>query len=460
MLRQLAISRGKIRNIHCKYLLASSAHIVRPVIRCFSETPAAVGSKGAAQPSTPTRKRASSPRAGRFPSRHSRKRFPPLCKDLVELNDLTQSVLEATPGTLFAYQDGKDSMEQAWDAADVSVQKVEYLLRGYAFHIPGTQWNRWTPSDPQGKPDNALETMQSLVGRMLDEGHAYMTVRANRMEETHGIREDVEGASPRISLGESASNFGNLFEAGKSNDSESITEISGNNTPVNSANALAPKSEENENRKSYLDDFAFPGPTVVMYNALLDSMACLAKDGSVNPIQAKLCMENVLWRHTIDGGDAGNRNPSTRPSVLPFNAAIRVAAELRYDATRKDPENLLLRDEALLLAFGTFDAVTHSRVAESNSATYKYLLGAVAKYLPPSLSKGNIAYGMWTHARLQGLIDPTVIAAYATANEPSNGELFDAWARDTLNGKNVTDLPQKWRRNSFTRRFHGREATY
>lgn len=130
-----------------------------------------------------------------IPSRHSRKVLPQVCTDLDTLHYLTDDVLQAPMGSLFTYAVDKDSQLDAWDAADVARQKVEFLVRGYAAQLPGTMWHRWAvgadkktsqfvidPEDTE-KVSQTLKQMEDLLDRIWNEGHAYMLVRADRMQE-------------------------------------------------------------------------------------------------------------------------------------------------------------------------------------------------------------------------------------------------------------------------------------
>jgi hypothetical protein len=419
---------------------------------------------------------------------------------------LTQQVLESK--SLFDYRDGKNSRDDAWESASDTIQRVEFLLRGHAHRLPGTQWNRWLPqslavqgSDGSGgdpAPTETIAAMQGLVDRMWEEGYSYMTVRAGRMEELLGPKSDqtASGAltaatttttSPSF-LSQSQENVdvedssdSDSDSSGSSSDEEDnesefnfrdekgLAEFFGEtkglegegldrSSEVDLASLLGDDDDENE--ASYLNDFGLPGPTTHMFDILLDSVACHPTELR----QGFLLLQNVLGRHGLDGGDERNTNEYTRPTVLSYNAPIRLAANLPYD--RSDSSSAELRDEALQLALGSFDALAHSSIVARNSATYSYLLRAVAKYLPTSATRGNIALGIFHHARVQGLVDDSVLAEFLAAHSPSNGEDFDRWIAKHLGSLNAglvsaaKDLPHRWRRHSRARRYHPRESTY
>jgi hypothetical protein len=169
-----------------------------------------------------------------------------------------------------------------------------------------------------------------------------------------------------------------------------------------------------------------------------------------------------LGRHGLDGGDERNRNEHTRPTVLSYNAPIRLAANLPYDGSSSSSSSAELRDEALQLALGSFDALGHSSIVSRNSATYTYLLRVIAKYLRTGETRGNIALGIFHHGRVQGLVDDAVLDAFRAAHTPSNGKDFERWISKYLGSPDrpAKDLPHRWRRHGRVRRYHPREATY
>jgi len=426
----------------------------------------------------------------RVPFRHSRNKLPAVCTDPVQLLELTQELMEAGEGTLYTYESGKDSMEEAWVAADATVQKAEFVVRGHAWLLPGTQWNRWISAESQQEvdPTPIMESMQALIDRLWEEGYTYMTLRAARLEELHGPKAPKSGEGDLTSDEELLQDdFQDLLEAGGEEDEEDEVDYETTEVfeTVQDLQADIEKFAREEGltaegsddikvlgegdlevvgggsaEEDYMEDFALPGPTVNIYNALLDVMACHPESDFVTPMEASLLLEFILMRHKLDGGDEKNTNSHTRPSVMTFNAPIRIASTLPFDHDDKQTANVRYRDEAITLAFAAFDTLSHSGVSERNSATYNYLLSTVAKYFPSSRIRGNIAHGMFHHARLQGLIDSSVIRAHIAANEPSNGKEFDDWIEETLKEKAVKDLPHKWRRNSRRRRYHPRENDY
>jgi hypothetical protein len=459
----IVTTRTERHNSNNQTIMSSITFLVRKsrarAVRCLS-TQAAVAVKPAVvKPPQPPKK--TTPLI--LPVKHSRNQLPPVCIDPVQRAEWTEEILQARIGSLFTFNqedNTNDTLQAAWVQADASVQKVEFLLRGHAHGIQGTQWNRWvttTSSMQEVDPDETLVTLQALLDRLWEEGHVYMTLRAARLEELHGPKEmqvlehssendDDDSEDAQIALGEAEDDPGvQAVIKDMEEFAESINE-----------DLYAKDEEDGEEEESYMDDFALPGPTVAMYDTVLDALACQAGTSALaTPSAALSIFQDIEFRHLLDGNDDSNTNIHTRPTVLSFNAPIRLAASLTFD-----PKDIRRRDEALQLAFGCFDALSQSSLLERNSATYCYLLQVVAKYMPESRIRGNIAHGIVEHAISQGLVDQSVLDAHAAANEPSNGKEFEDWKQRNLEGKEKKDLPTAWIRNSRGRRYHSREATY
>lgn len=139
---------------------------------------------------------------------------------------------------------------------------------------------------------------------------------------------------------------------------------------------------------------------------------------------------------------------------MSYNAPIRIVASLPYKNN-----DVITRDYGLALAFEAYDALTQSERCHVNSATFAYILQTVAKYMPPSRNKGNVAAGLFYVAQNEGCVDETVLQAYELANTPSNGPEFDAWSA-SCRGKKLGELPHSWRKFNKVRRHRKREATY
>lgn len=258
LLRRLAMARS-LRVVRTAPAAATATATVRVNQRHpFSllgdrwQSTASLPPKVASSPSIPP---PVAPVARRLPAKHSRNKFPAVCTDPVALQELTASILQAAPGTLFRYEpnaattatgggsSNSDSSAAAWEAAHAVTQKVEYLIRGHAHSLPGTVWNRWlkspTTADSDSSStttsttsteavdvnanvnanvnvnvDNVLQTMQALVDRLHAEGQTYMTLRADRMQEVHGPkRETVVATTVKITSANDPSMSANSLES-------------------------------------------------------------------------------------------------------------------------------------------------------------------------------------------------------------------------------------------------------
>ena len=242
-------------------------------------------------------------------------------------------------------------------------------------------------------------------------------------------------------------------------------------------------------------------------------------------------------------GSLSSKTPSTNfdvrtcPTPMTFNAVIRIASNFdpiahaiaveRYDILNgtksaaktssrgSDADHLrqqqeMLRDITIDAAFSTYsrmkfcsaltlralkdstkNATSRSSVKKQakllsegalsgrNSATYAYLLQTVSNCIPPSLSRGNIAFGLYHKACVQeGVMDENVIKAMrsiggykedenddGTSTPPvTNGPIFDKFLQEEL-GVGVSSALEKGRglrqdRNYKLRRHVDWDSTY
>lgn len=395
----------------------------------------------------------------RLPTRHSRKQLPTVTTDIVELTELAAEIIESHIGTLYTYdQYARDKKEAttrntAWDIADVTVQKVESVIRGFAFLIPGTMWNRWLSSVKVETiadipASDILVLQQQILDRLLDEGNAYMTIRATRMEEMYGKKDSEKIKGTIDAKGNRIAEETPKAEVNKSNSEDSRDP---NKVP-----------EED----SYIWDFAHPGLTTCMFDTILDSIACTAAQTSDRHETFDLAIhlhEHLMARHTNDGGDDKNDNVHTRPTAVSFNSLIRVVAELPYDSsvnisTATAPwEEVFYRDQVVTTFVSTLQIMHECGVVHRNSASFKYVLDCVAKYFPPCRIRGNISNGYFQQARYMGLVNDSVVASFIAANKPSNDEWNDEFIRDNLqSGK----WPVKWKHDSRKLQYSSKDDVY
>lgn len=358
-----------------------------------------------------------------LPTRHSRHEPPEVCIDSVERNERTLALLEATQGSLFTYgnrkEDESSPFETAWETADHMRQETEYLLRGYASCVPGSLY--FTKEQEGEYDETTLPLMNDLMDRVLEEGIAYMGLRNEALQpkEIQTISEETTNKTQANSDSESSS----------SSDSDS-------------------SSDSEDEANNFCDDFASPGLTTAMYDVLLDSMASVAAtDAFITVENTNHLWKEVLWRHSLNP-ELLMAQAYTQPTLITYNATIRIAATLPIENDEK-------RDQALLLAYTVFDDMFHSSIVDPNTATFIYLLQATARSLPTSRAKGNTLHGIWLHAQEDGLIDDNLNQAYRIANTPSNGSEFDDWMDQNLN-----KIPNAWKRNVQRRYYDSRSNRY
>lgn len=326
-------------------------------------------------------------------------------------------------------------------------------------------WNRWLPTTERevgASFEEIVTVQQKLIDRIYREGYAYMTVRAMRLEEmpratdsvaVFDAEQDSDGGWDRH--GRRPPAFVEEEEDARVEEIELADFIMGNDI---SDGEHSNQEDLTASSQRYLHDFALPGPTVAMSDTVLDTIACSAATTAADAQDvldtANYLHDTVMLRHVIDGGDTINTNPHTRPTAVTFNALLRVAAELPYAASSSRIE---FRDDAVTTFITTLQAMHECGVVHRNSACYTYALYSVAKYMPASRIRGNIAAGIFHQARYYGLVNDSVVEAYRAANTPSNEDSYDDFIRDKLL---PGQWPGKWKRDSRKLQFHPREDTY
>jgi len=336
-----------------------------------------------------------------LPTRHRRRQLPPICLDSQQLQDWTSELLSAPIGSLFQY----DADADAWTTADATVQKTEIVLRGHAAQIEGTVWQRWSKTTPT--TNQMTPPLTALLQRVTNEGLSYMKVRDARLTERHGVKgqEQVED--------EEEENF----------DLDAKTAALMDQLIGQPERAIG----------SYLQDFAFPGPTVAMYDIVLDAMACSQHESGTKALERAMeYVDTVMARHVRDGSDEDNTNLHTLPTLLTLNAPIRLASLV--DST-SNPQTC---DYALETAVTCYDLLNHSQRLAPNSATYLYAIQTMLQHLPDSRIRRNIVRGWYATACNDGVVDDALV------------ELVD------------DDMPVLPKHSALhrTKRYHKRENVY
>lgn len=428
-----------------------------------------------------------------MPVLHSRKCLPRACLDPAELQDLTEDVLSAPFGNLFQYPQYADGRRPgmsdaewkqqdsrlAWNVADGTVQKVEYLLRGHSAKIPGTLWHQWTRADGSAPvsavgnddedPLESLAVIDSLVARMWDEGSFFMETRQKRYSQL-AMEEDLKEST---SMGSAEDEFvaadWKKFarEDTISDDLEDDEDWKAPEPPQQ--DGVEQGSDEVAATHDMTEDFAMPGPSVDMYDIYLDAIATIAglipsKEAATPLVTAKHALythEFIMYRHQLDGGDAANTNQHTQPTQISYNAVIRAAANFPFDGGEDLESDEIYRDWAIMASMSVHDRLVHAKGIERNSSTYAYLLQVIAKYMPPCTYRGNVARGLWRLAKVNGVYNQQVQDALLLANAESNGPEHDEWLDENIRGKDWrTDAPHRWRRRVQKYRMVPHQTTY
>jgi hypothetical protein len=379
-----------------------------------------------------------------IPFRHSIKAPPKVLRHRQkELDQSTEQLLTASPGTLYQYQDAHTTRDDAWKAAESTVQLAEYVLRGHASWIPGSIYykktkNQETSLTPLTVAQHVAQ-MQAILTRLEQEGQVYMQLRHERLAQKFQEKQMEQVLPTKMPM--------------------PMEEEEGEATQLPT---LADTTKQ----------FAPPGPTVKMYDVLLDSMAVMAAaepdatvtPTSMTPIKFITLLRQIHAAHTLDGGDAINTNPATFPTMQSFNATLRGIASCKFSGEQQQQQQQqqdeLIRDQAME-AFGIYNSMAHttSERLKRNSATITYMLQIVTKFIPTSRTKGNIAFSIFMQATKEGIVDTDsrVQQAYKETNAPSNGVEFD----DLVHERCAPDfvLPTKWIRHSKNRRHDAMVGT-
>jgi len=247
------------------------------------------------------------------------------------LKDLTDEILQAPEGTLFTYAIDKDSAADAWDAADITCQKVDFLVRGYATRLPGTMWQRWvlptaenSTNKSSGSNDTiidakdtekvteALSSMEALLDRIWDEGHAYMTVRADRLrekaernllqapekEDLFKLESPNDGEEETLRLtADQNEDLPSFMKKYEEMEQEALDEDFKSHFGMSPAEARQGENIEEEEDSPFMNDFALPGPTIGTFHTILDAMACNTSSPFVSFENTRLFYGDLMGRH-------------------------------------------------------------------------------------------------------------------------------------------------------------------
>ena len=347
-----------------------------------------------------------------LPTRHSWKQTPRVCSDFHELQESTTSILEQPLGSLFVsnashtFKDSTSSIEsqrnEVYEIADAAIQQVEYLMRGHASFVKGSMYNKKDQANSLLSGPEHLEQMKLLLQRMQQEGSLYMQLREEHLK----LVDDVTAGEGAETVGEP----------------EEVPDL----------------------------DFAPPGATIAMYDAVLDSMA-VQQERIKDPLSffetTLLALQacELDWDFLMTEGDRRKkqyfqqRDTYTLVTPITYNAALRGIAE------HTDYTNPQHRDNALNASFHLYNHLTHSEHLLRNSASIGYMLQVIGRALPDSRVKGNISVTFWKQACQMGLVTPQLIATMKSIHTGLRcGPEFAPVLEQVQTP--LSELPQRYRR--------------
>ncbi|KAL7464803.1 hypothetical protein ACHAXS_008258 [Conticribra weissflogii] len=174
-------------------------------------------------------------------------------------------------------------------------------------------------------------------------------------------------------------------------------------------------------------------PTPMTFNAVLRVAA------EFDPVAHALAMENaqILRGNKLNrNGQLDIQQEQERLRDITLDAAFSTYSQMKLCAAltlRSISKSLLhatsrsaIKKQAKILAPGSnanhkskFNSITSGR----NSATYSYLIRTVSNCIPPSLSRGNIAFGLYHKACVQeGVMDENLVKAMRTVGGYEDGD--------------------------------------
>lgn len=440
-----------------------------------------------------------------IPTRHSSKAPPPVCRDAIELQELTQELLETPVGSLFCQSSKgivktsaspRDDRDEAYATARESGELVEYLLRGYNATIsPLTLYGGGTIIDKSAAgtatsvdPDQvsaSLETMMDVTERFHQEGQMYLQLRKEGLDYKNAANPTDSSSSSSDSDSDSDSDdlLDDLDKDG-TNDPRFSSAV-GDKLKVDARD----KKKQQKQLGSGADDFAMPGVTTAMYDTILDAMACAAQlsleaagsqqstTTTASSSYLQLLEPDDLYRVTGAAWNAHELNnqhnndndlffPSTTPSMVTYNATLRGIGNLCLAASASsgnddddDNRRRMVVDQGLAYGFGVYNNLTHNDhgLPKRNSASVVYLLNVIRACIPPSRTRGNMTVALWHQASMEGLVTAELIRTLKDLHVESNGPEFDVFLEsldqctaqkndDSSSSSKVVITPQRFAR--------------
>eukprot|EP00536_Pseudo-nitzschia_multiseries_P004636 jgi/Psemu1/295638/fgenesh1_pm.78_\ len=425
-----------------------------------------------------------------IPTRHSSRAPPPVCRDATELRELTQELLETPIGSLYCQRrkaasnsaSPRDDRDEAYALARESGELVEYVLRGYNGTIsPLSQYGGAAAAAAGTDPEEAsasLETMMDVMDRFHQEGEMYLQLR----KEALGYRNGSDLSDSSSSSSSSSSTDSDSDSDSDNTDDPRFSSAVADKLRVDALDRDRAKQKQKQ-LGSGTDDFALPGVTTAMYDAILDAMACASQVALESEAAAPSSsflqrlepddlyrVAGAAWKaHDLNNQHNNDNNesttdpfyPPTTPTMVTYNATLRGIGNLclaeAANSGGDDERNQVVIDQGLAYGFGVYNHLTHNDhgLPKRNSASIVYLLNVVRACIPPSRTRGNMTVALWHQASREGLVTPELIETIKGLHlhTESNGPEFDVFlasidectARKNKNDK-VVITPQRFAR--------------
>jgi hypothetical protein len=351
------------------------------------------------------------------------------------------------------HQTKKEEYEHALVESFHLSQQIEYILRGYSAQISPLSIVHLQAKKPietknisnQDDVQDVINKMIKLVERIEAEGNVYVELRSKF----------------RVQLAQTSSHTTAIEEREEEEQEEGVDSYANVNTDSSTS-----AWKISQLIKSY---GAAPGPTITMYDLILDAIAISISNCKDSATELSLLQTSrdiyvrALERFELDlKAEMTELNTSSCPTTMTFNAMIRAAAN-----AINSKKNEQVRDFAMENAFFAFNAMHHHPVVPRNSATYAYMLQMMNVHFPVGEMRGHIAVGMWEKCLQDGVVDENVIKSMLEfGDNKSHGEMFDSWFSNTIKSswnpkeRNGFGFPVSWGEHRRLRRFDKRFDVY
>jgi len=343
----------------------------------------------------------------------------------------------------------------------VVAEEEEDTASHYRPDIPtkgSNQYQEWSQARSDDYVNEYVKDMERLVTRLEEEGEYYQ-----KMAEEHRL---AQLAPTVMEDATTASTTTTTATTDKASGSKKSTSLPPKQKPMHS--------------KSIPETYSSPGPTVTLYELLLDAYALSTlktTNDSFSPPNALSLLthidsiyQRIVQRHDLDG-QYQNTHPQTIPTSITYNAILRIIANGSYipssqntisNLPQMDIPTQKVRDQALLMAFQTYEMMEASDAVHRNSCTYEYLFQILQTYIPPCRSRGNILRQYVHQACEEGVMTVSILQNLKLTCDKKDGLDYEEWMSrmeeefhltavedhddDDHKGAATKDLPLKWRR--------------